>query len=126
MTMFPGAPCIYYGTEICTEGGYDPDSRRTFRWEEKDWDREVWETLRKILELKKEKALQEGDISITARRGVLFLERQISRETICFIYNGELSETIIEPGKEILLSHGYERNILKQGGFVAFRCLSAR
>lgn len=31
--VFPGAPCIYYGTEICTPGGYDPDSPRCFDWE---------------------------------------------------------------------------------------------
>lgn len=30
--FFVGVPCIYYGTEIELEGGYDPDSRRTFDW----------------------------------------------------------------------------------------------
>jgi len=32
LTM-PGAPCIYYGTEVGLEGGPDPDSRRGFPWE---------------------------------------------------------------------------------------------
>ena len=32
MTM-PGAPCIYYGTEVGLEGGPDPDSRRGFPWD---------------------------------------------------------------------------------------------
>ena len=31
MTM-PGAPCIYYGTEIALEGGNDPDCRRPMPW----------------------------------------------------------------------------------------------
>lgn len=30
----PGAPCIYYGTEIGLEGGPDPDCRRGFPWDE--------------------------------------------------------------------------------------------
>lgn len=28
----PGSPCIYYGTEIAMEGGYDPDCRRCMPW----------------------------------------------------------------------------------------------
>lgn len=31
--LFVGVPCIYYGTEIGMEGGYDPDCRRTMDWE---------------------------------------------------------------------------------------------
>lgn len=30
----PGSPCIYYGTEIALEGGYDPDCRRCMPWED--------------------------------------------------------------------------------------------
>ena len=30
----PGSPCIYYGTEIAMEGGFDPDCRRCMPWEE--------------------------------------------------------------------------------------------
>lgn len=122
MTVFPGAPCIYYGTEICTEGGYDPDSRRTFNWEEKDWDKEVWKTIHRILRLKDEKTLQEGDISITAKEGLLYLERKTTEETICFIYNGENLEAVIGTGQEIILAHRYEADRLKQGGFVVTRC----
>ena len=32
----PGSPCIYYGTEIAMEGGFDPDCRRCMRWDEID------------------------------------------------------------------------------------------
>jgi len=31
---FPGAPCIYYGTEIALEGRDDPDCRKSFPWTE--------------------------------------------------------------------------------------------
>ena len=30
----PGSVCIYYGTEIMLEGGYDPDNRRCMPWNE--------------------------------------------------------------------------------------------
>ena len=30
----PGSPCIYYGTEIAMEGGFDPDCRRCMPWDE--------------------------------------------------------------------------------------------
>ena len=32
----PGAPCIYYGTEVGLEGGPDPDCRRGFPWDAMD------------------------------------------------------------------------------------------
>ena len=33
LTM-PGAPCLYYGTEVGLEGGPDPDCRRGFPWDD--------------------------------------------------------------------------------------------
>lgn len=32
----PGSPCIFYGTEIAMEGGFDPDCRRCMPWDEID------------------------------------------------------------------------------------------
>lgn len=34
MFALPGAPCLYYGTEIFLEGGKDPDCRRCMPWQE--------------------------------------------------------------------------------------------
>ncbi len=41
MTL-PGAPSIYYGTEVGLEGGRDPDCRRAFPWDERRWRQETW------------------------------------------------------------------------------------
>lgn len=38
---FPGTPSIYYGDEIGLEGGKDPDCRRAFPWDESQWDHEL-------------------------------------------------------------------------------------
>lgn len=32
MFTFPGIPTVYYGDEVCLEGGTDPDNRRTYPW----------------------------------------------------------------------------------------------
>ena len=32
----PGSPCIYYGTEVAMEGGFDPDCRRCMPWDQID------------------------------------------------------------------------------------------
>ena len=32
----PGSPCIYYGTEVAMEGGFDPDCRRCMPWDDID------------------------------------------------------------------------------------------
>jgi glycosidase len=42
LMTFPGAPSIYYGDEIGLEGGIDPDSRRSFPWDQPEvWDQQV-------------------------------------------------------------------------------------
>ncbi len=38
---FPGAPCVYYGTEIGLEGEMDPGCRGGFPWQEDAWDRDL-------------------------------------------------------------------------------------
>ena len=53
----PGSPCIYYGTEIAMEGGFDPDCRRCMPWEELDKE----ENQGRIREIKKLIALRRSD-----------------------------------------------------------------
>lgn len=31
--LYPGVPCIFYGTELKTTGGYDPDCRKCMDWD---------------------------------------------------------------------------------------------
>ena len=53
--FFPGMPCICYGTEIGMIGEYEPDSRRTFDWNEAHWDRSLMDTVKTLTRLKREK-----------------------------------------------------------------------
>ena len=78
--IFPGMPCIFYGTEFFTEGGYDPDCRRCMDWkgyEEGKYDESV-ELIKLLANLRKEYNLAsmetvvyaEGDILVVKRIGV--------------------------------------------------------
>ncbi len=48
LTM-PGAPCIYYGTEVGLEGGPDPDCRRGFPWDRVDEPSPVGDALKELI-----------------------------------------------------------------------------
>ncbi len=61
MTM-PGAPNIYYGTEIGLSGGPDPYNRGAFPWESDAWDQDLRNFYRKAIALRQAHAvLRTGD-----------------------------------------------------------------
>ena len=66
MVFLQGSYNLYYGTEILTEGGYDPDSRRTFDWAKLD-DPEIRKyvgSVADLLALKAQPALKDGKIQV--------------------------------------------------------------
>ncbi len=53
LTMtFPGAPCVYYGSEVGLTGSLDPECRRAFPWDESDWDMELLTAHRDLIALR--------------------------------------------------------------------------
>ncbi len=48
----PGAPCIYYGTEVGLSGGAEPACRECFPWGY-DWDIDLCSYIRSLVELRK-------------------------------------------------------------------------
>ncbi len=53
LTMtFPGAPCVYYGSEVGLSGGKDPDCRRGFPWDEAQWDQRLLTAHRELIALR--------------------------------------------------------------------------
>lgn len=45
----PGAPCVYYGTEVGLAGGPDPDCRRGFPWDAMDSAPDLTEALKSLI-----------------------------------------------------------------------------
>ena len=87
MFFFVGMPCIYYGTEIGMSGGYDPDSRRTFDWNENHWDKDLFQTIKELIQLRKEKIkgklrmFTEGEIFVIEREKI-FLAVNNTKDTL--------------------------------------------
>ena len=73
MFFYTGMPCIYYGTEIGTEGGYDPDSRRTFDWDKARRETDLSQTVRSLSSLKRKKL--RGPLGIAAQGDLLIMQR---------------------------------------------------
>ncbi|MDO9085982.1 MAG: glycoside hydrolase family 13 protein [Anaerolineaceae bacterium] len=50
---FIGAPVIYYGDEIGTRGGKDPECRRAFPWDPYQWDLHLQQTIEKFIQIRR-------------------------------------------------------------------------
>ena len=74
--FFPGMPCVYYGDEISMTGGYDPDCRKGFIWDETAWDAELRRHVQLLARLKTGGRLAGDVIRISASDDVLTLERE--------------------------------------------------
>ncbi len=62
---FPGAPSVYYGSEIGLAGGKDPANRAAFPWDPSAWDDQILATHRELIALRHaEPALRRGEMVI--------------------------------------------------------------
>jgi neopullulanase len=88
---FPGAPSVYYGDEVGMEGGNDPDSRRSFRWDERGWDRDLLTFFRRAIALRHEHpALRHGRyvrLLADEQQNVYAFARQTEQETLVVVLN---------------------------------------
>ena len=105
MFFYPGIPCVYYGDEIGMEGGYDPDCRRTFRWDEDSWDKETRNLIKNLMKLKKEPALSDGDFAVEEKDGIITLIRSAFSQTVRLRVNGtdKMNKGLPAYGFEIMI-----------------------
>jgi glycosidase len=116
--MFIGSPCIFYGTEICLSGGYDPDCRQNFDWGNLDKTENFRIKFKKIISLKKLKQLIDGEIKIYETDNLFVIERKYEDKTISLYINEYTKKIRInESGKE-LISNNYKNGILDINGFI--------
>lgn len=120
MCMYMGAPCIYYGTELYLEGGYDPDNRRCFDWEESHWDIPFLEILKKLLSLKQKPVLQKGDICISYDENLCYIIRTFENSEIILILNQSGKTIRISQTGTILAQNKLLEGNLLTDGFVVY------
>lgn len=84
MIFIPGSYSLYYGTEILTEGGFDPDSRRAFDWDklQRDDIQEFWEGLKQVLALKRQPAIKNGKVKFYEQNGLFVIERYCDEQKL--------------------------------------------
>ena len=104
----PGAPNLYYGTELGMSGGDDPEMRAPMRW---DWVNDSNETLawtRKLIDLhQNNRALRIGDYRTVVSEKLLAFERYTDRvaDTVVVIINPsdvEVSERVLVPNSKLM------------------------
>lgn len=81
--FFPGVPCLFYGTEILTEGGYDPDCRRCMDWTkaEKEGEcKDIYSLIKNLTKLHKEYCFSDAQFFIDAKDEVLHIEYWAGKE----------------------------------------------
>ena len=90
LMTIPGAPCLYYGTEIGMTGGPDPDCRRAFPWHDPaSWQLDVLDFTRRAIKLRRDHpALRRGHyVAMYAHDEILAFARQSEEEKALVLFN---------------------------------------
>ncbi|OGO12309.1 MAG: hypothetical protein A2Y53_08320 [Chloroflexi bacterium RBG_16_47_49] len=93
---YPGAPSIYYGDEIGLTGGKDPGCRGAFLWDENNWNKELRNYVKTLVEQRKRhRALRRGEYirvgKITNPECYAFV-RRTTDDQVLVIINASLRE----------------------------------
>lgn len=111
--LYPGAPCIFYGTEILTKGGYDPDCRRCMDWEKAEGEccGDIKALLRYLSSIRQRYDLSSGKVEIYAKNAVFLFKNVSSDYDIeLWINNTGISHNIagreIKPFSHLIMENG--------------------
>ncbi|MCL7451917.1 MAG: alpha-amylase family glycosyl hydrolase [Anaerolineae bacterium] len=102
---YPGAPSIYYGDEIAMEGRHDPDCRRSFPWDERQWDHEMRGYIQRCIRLRQARPeLRNGEFDwLFAGQGVVaYLRKGQEGSVVVALNNTRQPVTIDLPVSEHL------------------------
>ncbi len=116
LMLFPGIPCVFYGTEIPLDGAGDPDCRRTFDWAAVERGGDYFERYKKILALKKEPCVEAGTTLIEPRDGMLVIVRDGGGERVTAFFNRCGRALSVDPCGEVLYSQGFDGKTLAADG----------
>lgn len=111
--FFPGAPCIYYGTENAMEGGYDPDCRRTFDWTNEYKENIIKTLIKTLVNLKHLTEFALSPVKIYSDGIAVFVERGNYKLII-----NESGEDIKYSSIALITANKYNNAVIKTGGFL--------
>lgn len=122
LVMFPGIPCVFYGTELPLDGAGDPDCRRTFDWLFRGQEREYIERFKAILALKKQRALTGGFAEkIGVQDRMLVIVRQREGERLTAYFNTSARAKRLAVTGEILYEMNYTDGQLGKDGALVIK-----
>ncbi|MDD3389261.1 MAG: glycoside hydrolase family 13 protein [Bacilli bacterium] len=119
--FFVGVPCIYYGTEVPINGGYDPDSRRGMPWNQLNTKNTYWQNVKKLIKIRKsEKSFNHFDYQITYENNLIIVQRGIENDGLILILADQSTKVEIKL-KEVLFATGFDGKSLQKSGFIIAR-----
>lgn len=115
--FYKGVPCIFYGTEILTYGGFDPDCRRCMDWGKADFNgeyKDVYKLIRTLSDLRANGKWNSGQMWIDSVDNMLHLKNVVDDDTYDLYINMTEENMQGEYGK--VYKHGFIIN--KNGGLL--------
>lgn len=99
--LFPGIPCIFYGTEIRTPGGFDPDCRRCMDWNKGD--EKMISLLQKLSHIREMCSMSIQDARVYSVDNDLFVEYNSTEHKLIYRVNlvTKSYEVILDGGRMI-------------------------
>ncbi len=102
--LFPGSPCIFYGTEMLIEGGFDPDCRKCMPWEKEEEPKvkDMRSFIQKLANIRKLYDWSKGETSIFSENEKVVFVITFSEECVKL----EISAAALEvtAGKKSIIS----------------------
>lgn len=117
LMTYIGAPTTYYGDEIGLEGMGDPDCRRSFVWDEKRQNKELFEFYKKMIKLRKDNpALRRGTFhSLYSRDSIYCYTRNLSEQMIIVTINNSNEDRVIRINLDKLSSKSIIKTLVDDG-----------
>jgi len=121
LMTYPGAPSVYYGDEIGLDGGNDPDCRKSFPWDNRQWDSQMLGFYQRCIAMRKaHPALRDGDFKVCyAQDDVLAYVRSKGEEKLLVVLNRSRETRHVDIDVQGLLPEGgVLRHVLANGEMV--------
>jgi cyclomaltodextrinase len=111
-----GTPCIYYGTEIGLDGGFDPDCRKCMIWNSDAQDHDLFAHYQWLISLRKSnKALRDGSFRFLAVKDrCVAYERSEGDRIFVILMNAAGSPEMISSYFEVDVIPGVYKDIQRQ------------